>query len=676
METLGLISLVGLFGYYLKDQNPRSKENIRNVSELNDPVNSMPEIERPQGTNIYTSDMVNAANDEVLRLSQKNYKDSQNPGLSGILPPIYNSYSVTGNPNILQSSKEEESTLKILTEMNNTNRYKNVLAQPMSKIEDRPIFNPVYSNDIKQVPFSNFGQNPINVNISLLTGLPIETGHDNQVPFFGSSITQNVETFKNESKLDNFTGNTSTFFHKKEQIERFDPSMSKETGINGSTRTPAISDIERDRFIPSNFRESEKPFYPEQISAPIAATLNNPVYNAAASFPTIDEMRTANQKQISYPGLVKSGKDPITTRGDIGKMSYKIDTSFELGNQRWNKTTGAHLNNKSTENYTNMTPTARQTQNLEYYGGAEKTNAPIQRLCSVDNSNELCALFTETTKNQVNVSHTRNVNSIQSNPNINTNGLGSDTYNFPELQRDSTKEYQLTNINKASIGPRTKIQDNAKQTNKQTILTDRSGSGTINSTFFKDSNTTDIGTDYTFKMTQKENLVDNKYLAQANKKDGMGYNIVNMDAKTTNKETTLAKNYVGSGNFTNEAENREQYDNVYIRDTKEKSLMGEHARGKNSGLNNIYAGIGALGAVKSTDNQLLKESANKRTENVDNINSIITNKMLIGQNTQLNKGDNSQIDLFNNNNTSARNNRFDADVITEQLSKNIYYNLN
>jgi hypothetical protein len=762
METLMLLGIVGSIGYYFKEKNP--KEPLRNINEIDqigfpDRQQIKPEIplnRQPMGSNIYNSNMVESANNDVLNLSLQNYKDATNPSLTGILPPIYNSYSAVGTTNIIGNN---DPTLKDLSDINNINRLKDVTAtKQQPAIDTRPMFNPstMIPNE-GQNPFSDFGNMfSSNQETSLLTGLPLEREHNNAVPFFGGSVKQNTETFTNTSKLDSFTGNTSTFFHKQEVPQFFD--TIPEYGMNGGTKTPLLTDqIELDRYIPSLYKQGEKPFYEERVQAPIAGTEYNPISKAAANFRTIDELRVGgDRQQESYAGRLKSGSNPVKNRGNIGSVAKnKNDMSFELGEDRWNTSVGAVINPKANENYGNMIQTSRQNQNIEYYGTGYDTQAlkTQQRIQSkrpnsssempqgiegFDNSDEINfdSIFQDPIRQQLRSDTSRNINSVL-NPNVHDYGVSS--YNLPELERDTTKNNPLGNVNRSGYGQQIYNQDNPKDTIKQTTL-HSDNSGNIVSVQKKSSNTSSLGTDYTFRSTNKESLVEanknyrgtpsntnpgmgynvakyrakttngetvskNNYHGHVAKNDGTGYNIANYDAKTTQGETfsknkynghatdsnknpmvystyddpikirnaVHAKDYQGNSmRFTPNAENRQQYLNAEITETKEKLISGERPRGKNSSLSTIYNGD--IGEMSVRDNKLFTEQVNNHTQNFDNISNNIPGIAQIGKNTQFYKGENSQVDQFSSN-TKQQHNRFDGDLVKQQLKQNKYYNL-
>lgn len=388
MESIALIGLVGGLGYYFSQKNDSERtEMIRNIAERDPAPNSMPALEKPVSANIYSSKMFEAADNEVFKLSQHKYNESAIPSVSAVLPPIYNSYSSIGvDPN----NNIKEPSWKQLAQIDAINRRSDINTGKQPDLPDRPMFKSLLNLDsvITNSEFTNFGVGQTsNQELSILTGLPIEREHNNQVPFFGGSVKQNVEQFTNESLLDNYTGNTSHFFHKEEAPQRFD--NRPEYGVNGNTKTPAFTEnIDTSRFIPSRYKQSEKPFYEERIAAPIAFTIDNPVTTAQLTQPTIDQLRVANKPQISYEAKINAGKGVRNDRGIIGSITKTSpDTSFELGHDRLFTGPGAVVAKMSDQNFSNIQQPSRQ--HFEYYGQEQSRVSGTMQRAVLDNSNQL-----------------------------------------------------------------------------------------------------------------------------------------------------------------------------------------------------------------------------------------------------------------------------------------------
>ena len=132
--TLPLIGLTTLIGYYFSNQEVQESKV--------EPKKGVEKFEKTNGKNIYDSNMVDNANDEVLKRMYANYKDSQNPAETSIIPPYFNAYSIgnkmaldtVNNVNVFTSSSKEQS------EINDINRIKNPIKSTSVPLEKRPMF--------------------------------------------------------------------------------------------------------------------------------------------------------------------------------------------------------------------------------------------------------------------------------------------------------------------------------------------------------------------------------------------------------------------------------------------------------------------------------------------------------------------------------------------------------
>jgi hypothetical protein len=688
METLAIIGLTTILGYSFANKD----EGVRNVT-INDTISDQMRVEeKPSSTNIYNSNMVNEAEDTVLQLSINNYEKSKDPVLTGVLPPIYNSYSAIGDESLL-TNPIIDGSIKTLSNVNNVNRYTNPNDKGNApEVGVRPMFKPLLNLDTSEsTDFSNFGTGvSSDQTISLLTGQPIDRAHKNMVPFFGSNVKQNIESYTNVSTLDHYTGNKSTFIHKSEQGPRFDTIKQDIYG------TPQVTtSIEMDRFIPSVYRQNEKPFQQERVSAPIAGTLNNPVTVAQLNQPTIDQLRVANKAQVTYAGRTVSGQMG-NTRGVIGTVAKnKVDTHFELGHDRLFTSTGAVIAKQAPQNYAQMQATTRQSQNLEYYGVAvnkEKMKSTPRYTQSFDNSDELTSLSTATTRQQLPSDTRRNGVQVIT-PNKGDYGKGS--YNLPELERDTTKDTPIINQNQSRTGHQVGVQDKIKNTMKQTTLI-RDNSGNVKPLVMRP----DMLTGVNLKTTQKETTVENKYKGAPNKKDQMGYVVANYEAKVTHKETVseskfnghasnqnakntmvyetyfnpekvrnapVAVDYKGGANAAvSQSENRTQFENAEVSENASQLVANQRPGGPQAF--NIAGGTGVVGDLYVKPTMLLRAEENKRVQNIDNISSNIPTKNKLGELTNIERNVYGEIE-------NKRETLEYAELIDNQLKDNPFYNL-
>jgi hypothetical protein len=642
--TIPLIGLTTLVGYLFSKQgkNPRDAEKVRD---------DVSKFDKPNGPNVYTSNVVKEANDEILQKSLQNYKLSENPSKSGYIPPLFNTYSVVGNDHY--KDLPENLSSKELGKLNDLNRLENVFRNDNIDISKRPMFKETFINEKETIDLSLSYKD---TEINLLTGKPFEKVHANMVPFFGSSAKQNMEHFSNESLLDNRTGNVSTFKHKQEIESLYDK---KPENIYGN---PVFSSqVDTDRYIPSLYKQNQRPIEPERISAPISGTINN---NIRPVYKDVNQLRPGNKPKETYDGRLLSGKKGETRGIQAEVVKNRPDTFFE--NDHRFAGPGEYLAPKVREDYSlNMKASSRQSYNMEYYGphfnSAIIENKP--RLSTVDNSKEISGFFQEPKRNNFENDYHRNMSGtiIQSHS---EHDYGKSGLNIPESERATTGvKSHLLNANLEKYGIKMKLQDEMKPTLKQTtIKTDNIG-GVGNSAFNMGSNDPyNMGiSNIDVKQTHKETLVDNKYQGQLHKNNGMGYVVNKYEAKTTGKEivTERGKDYITNPKFVSESESRKRFDNAVIRDDKQDLLMGERPSGPQNFQ--ISSGKISYGKVKITDNMLFKEQEDRR-QKIQNDYKMIPNKDLIGKSVRY-RDDNEDVDTIN---------RIQPELIQYQLQNNPY----
>lgn len=289
------------------------------------------ELIQPYHENIYNSNRVNEVNKELLDKSLSNYEKALKPSETGFVPPFFafpQSGSTFYEPSLEEKSKFDKTLERVVSEFSSQERstisefnrldsgvktvdraQKNIKSMPMFESFSQEVENT--PENIRASKFIEFNPKVIENEVSLLTGLPIEKQHVNMVPFFGSVTKQNVEEFANTSVLDTYTGSRDVFVHKVEQGPFF-PRVKQD--IHG---TPMITEnVDLDRFIPSNYRQNERPFEPLRVPAPIAGTIENeirPVYK------TVNELRPGNKPKLSYEGRTVDGQQ-LDIRAEYGAV--------------------------------------------------------------------------------------------------------------------------------------------------------------------------------------------------------------------------------------------------------------------------------------------------------------------------------------------------------------------
>lgn len=602
IPIIGFTMLMGKMMSNNESVSSREEFSTRNAVIQND---------KPSGNNIYTSNMAKEANALVLQKSLQNYSDATNPSETNILPPLFNTFSVKGTQ---QNLTTPNSTL--LNNINEVNRRENVFDVKKEKpVNTRPMFNQVYESIIVSNQESNalsnseYNKEIDKSGVNPLTGLSYSGEHNNMVPFFGSNVKQNIEKMTNVSKLELYSGNSDLFFHKKETKPLY--TLMKQD-ING---TANITNLELDRYIPSNLKQGEKPFEQDRVSAPKAGTFENKIRTIGK---TVDELRVASKPKLTYAGRTSGGQFG-NIRGVHGQVEkYSPDTFYKNDPERWIKTTGVVIAEKPRENFENLKSTHRQNVSDEPYYGSSYSGQNVKNIQRIINEKEADAqtpfgsIAKETIRQQLKTDYVRNSNPIVHKDS--EHDYGKSSYTTVVTQRHlngETKHYDI-NVHSQNAGNKMYFQDEAKNTIKQTTLKS-DNSGNMKPVFDKGGIVAhDIGIHkWDAKATNKQALINNKYIGIASKDEGMGYTISNYDAKTTGKEIiTNNSNYTGNGNSLSKSTiSRHNYNSAEISDKKE-SVLSERQSGPNK--YQICAGSDLQGEFKYTDRMNLKEESSFR----------------------------------------------------------------
>lgn len=565
MAALPIVGLTLLLGRYLtqEEREPVRKSNATSVDET----------QKPNGPNIYSSNRLQSANELLLSELTKNYKDAEKPEETGVIPPHFNTLNFVGTPeNDIGNLGPDSNTGSKLEDLN---KLQNISKKESSPIEKRPMFQEYVISDSKEKE----------ANISPLTGEPIVTEHNNMVPFFGSNVKQNTETFSNDTMLSKHTG-VSDLLKAKREVEQFFPLQPQD--ING---TPILTNsvIVPERYESSRTRQNEKPFQEQHIAAPIAGTYDNiirPVYKDT------NELRAANKPKESYKGRIIPGQFGSVRTALPTIEKNRPDTFREEGNDSyWFRGPGAEIAKKSDENYSNLQNTNRQDSNIEYYGPSFRSDKEkIREYSSLNPSNLLQSRAQESIRQNFAGDPIRNVGGF-----VFAKDYGKDSFNVPETERE-VESNRAFHVSRSEGGVRVYNGDIAKSTHRESTSTSKLGN--IKTTF--DKNTTDIYNEGVIENeirdTIKEQLVENKYNPQPNKNFGMGYVVTKYQAKDTFKEEILVRDRAsGPQKF------------------------------------QISGGKGTTGDLKLTDKMKLKEAQNARPTIKTNFPGVIRGKAEIGE---------------------------------------------
>jgi hypothetical protein len=552
-------------------------------------------------------------------------------------------HSSIGKREILDRDSNEKllsSNSDTLKDFETINKLVDVKSNPLPSIENRPMFMGEKRDDKQSEPLPNmtednytglFGNKETFNNTSSLTGLPMETEHNNMIPFFGSNVKQNTKVDSNTHLLDLHTGNNSTYFKKEEVGPMFE---NQQENIYGN---PVFSaSVNTDRFVPSLFKENEKPFQETRIQAPIAGTVENKI---RPSFKKVNQLRPGNDPKVTYKGRILSGKfgEVRGYQGDVEKN--RPDTYYKQGADRYLVTNGSYIAKTGERDYsTALQQTGRQQYNASYFGTSKHEVANNrQTLSKFDNSSELLtpSLYTESIRNNFENDYIRNVGGKTS-----TLDYGKSSYVAYETERQTTEDKtQLSNPTLKEMGKKVRLQDLPKTTVKETTLY-YDNTGNVKSDF----NTGKLSayatglTGIDAKTTNKEMTSNTEYFSNAKNDKGLGYIVNKYDPKTTSKEIISAKSeYTGNANHKNKNPiSRKKYENAEFSVTKEKLLTGARPSGPENFQ--LTTSVNTVGDTKLTENMKLKSQEDKRQKIHGKYDQIIPESSVIGA-LQLRKDD-------------------------------------
>ncbi len=194
--------------------------------------------------------------------------------------------------------------------------------------------------------------------------------HNNMVPFFGSSLKQNVnpDNIQGARKLENFTGQFKNGRQQKLETEPlFAPVAQNLDGL--------VPLRDKDRFVPSNLgkRNNELPFTQETVGPGLnqgfTATPSGGFHNTVRIMPKDNDALNVNPR-TTFEGRVVTGKNVVDKRTSQS-LNYKYKPELLVTNfdgERNFVTTGAVINPASRPQV-HVKPTARQ-QFTEVKGSA------------------------------------------------------------------------------------------------------------------------------------------------------------------------------------------------------------------------------------------------------------------------------------------------------------------
>ena len=194
------------------------------------------------------------------------------------------------------------------------------------------IFTPNQYNS-NSIEFSNFNPNQASYGVSS------DMTHNNMMPFFKSK-TYGYDNGFNEKQTEHSIRNVNLmtgsdqnlqFKHKQEVKALFDPVVNKVDSVTG---TPNYNDYFQSRFVPSQYRQGEKPFQPIYVAKGLNLGYGSQGHGGIVggdnyrSLPkNIDQLRTLNNQRITYTLPTIAGQKGHN-RGIIGEMNKNGQDRF------------------------------------------------------------------------------------------------------------------------------------------------------------------------------------------------------------------------------------------------------------------------------------------------------------------------------------------------------------
>lgn len=321
MEFILVGAVAGLGFLLSKNNNPRQTKvgYLAKVSK-----NS-----KPSGVNIYENRRSQEVWDEQQSRANEVFPKSKNAlktnyMIAGPPVPIFN--KIDGTDNTLPVEFIGANGLKQKAEAIDGELGKKVYKNEI----ERPL------NDM-QIPtlFKDYAGAGGWEGISL-TGNPVDRQsffHNNMTPFFGGTAKQNVEDTANQTLLETFTGNDSTYQSKVElkRDDLFQP-VANLANVYGMQN---LDGYNLDRYVVGNIRNNQSPVEPIRVGPGL-----NQGFTAEGSGgfqqantldfvqpKTVDELRVKTKPKVSYEGVVIPGSG-VSKPGKVGTVAKNQPDTF------------------------------------------------------------------------------------------------------------------------------------------------------------------------------------------------------------------------------------------------------------------------------------------------------------------------------------------------------------
>jgi hypothetical protein len=321
MEFILVGAVAGLGFLLSKNNNPRQTK-VGYLSKVSKNY-------KPSGVNIYENRRSQEVWDEQQSRANEVFAKSRNSlktnyMIAGPPVPIFN--KIDGTDNTLPVEFIGANGLKQKAEAINGELgkkiYKNEIERPLNDMQIPTLFKDYAGAG---------GWDGIS-----LTGNPVDRQsffHNNMTPFFGGTAKQNVEDTANQTLLETFTGNDSTYQSKME-LKR-DDLFQPVANLSNVYGTQNLDGYNLDRYVVGNIRNNQSPVEPIRVGPGL-----NQGFTAEGSGgfqqantldfiqpKTVDELRVKTKPKVSYEGVVIPGSG-VSKPGKVGTVAKNQPDTF------------------------------------------------------------------------------------------------------------------------------------------------------------------------------------------------------------------------------------------------------------------------------------------------------------------------------------------------------------
>lgn len=524
MEAIIAVSIIGL-GYLFQNNNTEYNKKKKLSASKN---------QKPNGINIYTS----YRSYDIFQ----NEQNKANDLMAKSLYPTETNIVTPGPPYPIMYDKVDYADKQLPIEFNSYTKYDDILIDTAEIKKTETPVNKSRSNDSQPISGGWSG-------ISL-TGDPINPNnftHNNQQPFFGGSVKQNVDEFSTTGIFENFTGQIDNYKKKQELGPLFQPQKNMANVYGAQTQDGFLLD----RYYVSNIRSNETPI--EKVY--VGPGLNQGYTSQPSggfqqadsqdySMPkTVDEMRVKTKPKMSYFGRVVSGQK-IAKPTKIGTVyKNRPDTFFINEPDRYFTTTGAVTAPEQRPciitKYTNRKTTELKTRQ----GSAAPVHGSVAQVRSKYKISDKITYTTDGPRNIDSTGQWSIMSALGLGGDKTPNDYGKNAIKLKNTNRIETGQKSVV-LNKKPIGEKGMSRNGQKSkiTKKQTTINNEYSSNLVGHSAGVVYDPNDVP-----KATIKETQIHNNHSGYMNTdgQKGVVYDPNDLP-RTTIKETNIHNSYSGA----------------------------------------------------------------------------------------------------------------------------------